>query len=76
MKIQICNWKTCKSRFCEYIEKRLNSDIEKFWLDNVILEKTPCMWECSKWPNVVVDSTKYNYSEPAKISKIVMDKKK
>jgi len=74
MKIQICNWKTCKSRFCEYIEKRINNDIKMFNLANIIVEKTHCMWECSKWPNLIIDGLKYNYCEPAKISSIITKK--
>lgn len=52
MKIQVCTWKMCKSRFNEYITKRLNADVEKFNLKNVILET--CSYE-----NVKIDQMYY-----------------
>lgn len=74
MKIQVCNWKMCKSRFSEYITKRLNADIAKFKLENIELENCPCLGQCKVWPNVVIDSKIENYSDPAKISKIMFEK--
>lgn len=76
MKIQICNWKNCKSKFSEYITKRIQSDIEKFKINSVILENCGCLWdwECKKWPNVLIDWKIENYSDPVKISKIMIDK--
>ena len=76
MKIQICTWKTCKSRFSEYILKRLKRDIEKYGFKNILIEEVNCLWFCEKWPNVIVDWKIENYSDPIKISKIVIDKKK
>ena len=76
MKIQVCNWKSCKSHFSEYITKRLNWDIEKFDIQNVIVEECACMWECRKWPNVKVDWKIENYSDPIKISKIICERVK
>lgn len=75
MKIQICNWRKCKWNFSEYIEKRLLSDIEKYNLKNIIVEKCMCLWQCDKWPNVIFDWKIINYSDPIKISKMMFDKK-
>ncbi len=74
MKIQVCTWKMCKSRFSEYIFKRVEGDIQKFALENITLETCPCQWQCKSWPNVIVDGKLENYSDPIKISKIIFDK--
>lgn len=74
MKIWICNGKTCKWKFSEYITKRLNWDIEKFDINNLIIEETKCMWECKKWPNVLVDWKMEHYMTPIKASKIICNK--
>ncbi len=68
MKIQICFWKACMENFWEYILKRVNSDIKKYDLKNIIVEKSPCMWECKKWPNVKIDGEIINYANWAKIA--------
>jgi len=74
MKIQVCTGKMCKSRFSEYIIKRIESDIEKFKIQNISLEACPCLWSCKTWPNVVIDWKIEKYCEWAKISKIILDK--
>lgn len=74
MKIQICNGKMCKSRFSEYIKKRIENDIEKFDLKNIILENCSCIWQCEKWPNVIFDWHIENQVNPTKASKIIQDK--
>ena len=76
MKIQVCNWKSCKSRFSEYILKRVNSDIEKFHLENITLENCPCLGQCKQWPNVIIDWKIENYCDPIKVSKIIFEKLK
>lgn len=76
MKIQVCTGKSCKSKFSEYIIKRLQSDTEKFKLENVTIETCPCLWDCKIWPNVIVDGKKENYCDPIKISKIMLEKVK
>lgn len=76
MKIQVCNWKSCRSRFSEYILKRINSDIEKFNLWNVTIEYCPCLWQCKAWPNVIIDWKIENYSDPIKVSKNMFEKLK
>lgn len=74
MKIQVCTWKSCKERFSEYIIKRLQWDIDRFHLDNVILENCACLWDCKQWPNVIIDGKKENFCDPIKISKIMLEK--
>ncbi len=74
MKIQICTWKSCKTRFSEYILKRINWDIEKYHLDNVTVETCGCLWNCKEWPNAIIDGKKENYCDPIKVSKIMLDK--
>lgn len=71
MKVSVCMWKSCKSKFAEYIIKRLEWDKQKFNLKNLIIEQTSCMGCCSEWPNVVIDWKIEHFAEPAKISKIV-----
>jgi hypothetical protein len=43
MKIVICKGKACQDRFCNYIDKRLNADIAKFDLKNIVIENGACM---------------------------------
>ena len=76
MKVQVCTWKTCTERFSEYILARLEND-EKFYnKKNVIVESCMCLWQCKKWPNVVVDGTIYNNMNPSKASELVYNSKK
>lgn len=76
MKIQVCTGKSCKSRFSEYIIKRIEGDKKKFNLENVTFEKCPCQWNCKEWPTVLIDGKKESYSDPLKISKIIFEKMK
>lgn len=76
MKIKICTGKMCKERYSEYIIKRIKNDIDFHSLDWVILEESPCMWQCSKWPNVMFDKHLESWVSPLKASKILLDKKK
>lgn len=73
MKIQICTWKSCKSRYSEYILKRLKADIEKFKFEKIEIETTPCQWYCEKWPNVLYDWKREHYQDPIKASKHMID---
>jgi len=75
MKIQVCTWKTCKERFSEYILDRLNSDKDFYNLQHSIVESCPCTWNCKAWPAVVFDWHIEKYMNPAKASKVMMDKK-
>jgi NADH:ubiquinone oxidoreductase subunit E len=43
MKIQVCTGRSCKSRFSEYILKRLEADKEKFELQNIDAEVCACL---------------------------------
>ncbi|MDD5213690.1 MAG: NAD(P)H-dependent oxidoreductase subunit E [Candidatus Gracilibacteria bacterium] len=74
MKIVICKGKACQDRFCNYIDKRLNSDIAKFDLKNVIIEHGACTGACKKGPNISIDGEEINYCDPAKAAKIMMEK--
>ena len=56
MKIQVCTWKMCKSRFSEYITKRLNADVEKFNLK--ALEMIRSLLEPSDWQEIKDDKEK------------------
>jgi len=74
MKIKICTWPACKEKYSEYIVKRIKNDIEFFNLENVIVEESPCMWLCDKWPNVQIDKEIFNNANPLKISDIMLRK--
>lgn len=74
MKIKVCTWKSCKSKFSEYIFDRIERDIVKFNLENISVEKCSCLMDCGMWPNVLIDGKKENFSDPIKISKIIFDK--
>lgn len=74
MKIQVCTWKSCKSRFSEYIIKRIEWDKVRFNLENVNVETCPCQWNCKEWPTVIIDGKKESYCDPLKVSKIMFDK--
>ena len=71
MKIQVCTWGSCKSKFSEYIIKRLENDVEKFNYKKLDIEESPCMGKCKYWPNVKLNNWDIlNKSEPAKISQL------
>ncbi len=74
MKIQVCTWRKCKSNFSEYILKRIENDSKKYNLKKIIYEPCLCLWECSKWPNVLIDWKLQNYYDPLKISKVINNK--
>jgi NADH:ubiquinone oxidoreductase subunit E len=74
MKIKVCTWKTCTERFSEYILTRLKNDKERFNLDKLEIEECMCLWQCSKWPNIVVDWEIQNYMNPAKASEFAFNK--
>ncbi|MDD3646693.1 MAG: NAD(P)H-dependent oxidoreductase subunit E [Candidatus Gracilibacteria bacterium] len=76
MKIQVCMGKSCKSRFAEYITKRLKLDLDFHKLDGVIIEESLCMGHCDKGPNVFFDKHLEHYMNPIKASKLLLDKKK
>lgn len=75
MKIQICNGKMCKERFRKFIKKRLEEDIEKFDLKNVILEDCPCTGNCKNAPVVIFDWHLETRVSPIDASKKILDKK-
>ena len=68
MKIEVCCWKTCKEKFGDYIITRVEWDIKKYGLKNIMIEKAACMWMCKKWPNVKVDWEAINYANWAKVA--------
>lgn len=75
MKVQVCHWKTCTERFCEYINTRLENDKAKFGL-NVEIENSPCMGQCKRWPNVKIEWEIHNYMNPAKAAELLKPKPK
>jgi len=64
----------CKSRFSEYIIKRLEADKLKFNLHSMMIETCACLGNCKQWPNALLDGKIESRCEPAKISKMVIDK--
>lgn len=74
MKINVCMWSACKDKFSEYIITRLKNDKEKFNLTNLEFEECLCLWQCKKWPNIVVDWDIKNYITPAKASEFLFAK--
>lgn len=75
MKLQVCHGKTCTERFSEYINTRLENDKSKFDL-NIEIEKSPCMGQCKKWPNVKKEGEINNYMNPAKAAELIKVKQK
>lgn len=73
MKIQVCMWKACKSRFAEYITKRLKADINFHNLEWVIVEECMCMGYCKEGPNVMFDKHIENHMNPIKASTMMMN---
>lgn len=69
MKVQVCSGWSCKSKFSEYIIKRLENDTIKFWYKKLRVESTLCLWWCKKWPNVTINGGDImNYQDPAKVA--------
>jgi len=75
MKIQVCTWKNCKSKFSQYIITRLENDKEKFNKENVEILESSCMGHCKQWPNVIFDAKREEYMNPIKASDILLWKK-
>ena len=72
MKVEVCTWWACTSRFSKYIIKRLENDIEKFSYKRLNIHESPCMWKCQKGPNIKINNGDIqNRSEPAKVSSTV-----
>lgn len=76
MKIKVCTWKMCSERFSEYIISRIENDKERFNLKDIEIEKTPCMWNCKQWPNIVIDNDKHARMNPLKTSDLIFKKLK
>ena len=77
MKIKVCTWKTCKDRFSEYIITRLKNDKDRFNLNQLEIEESMCLWQCKKWPNIVVDNNDIqNYINPSKASEFLFNSNK
>jgi len=76
MKIQVCTGKSCSERFSENILKRLKSDLEFYNLDNIKILESACMWNCKCWPTIKIWNDVEKYIEPAKASKLMMDRVK
>lgn len=74
MKIKICGWKTCTDRFWWYILERLMNDKTRLKLSKLEIEKTLCMWQCAKWPNIMIKDNISNYMNPAKASEMALNK--
>jgi len=74
MKIQVCTWKVCWSKFSEYITKRIESDKEFYDIDSVVLENCMCTWNCKVWPTVYFDKELHTRANPASISKTMLEK--
>ena len=75
MNVQVCHGKTCTERFSEYINTRLENDKKKFNLD-IDIEKSPCMGQCKRWPNVKINWEIHNYCNPAKAAELIKPKPK
>ncbi len=71
MKVKVCTWKTCKSRFSEYILTRLKSDIWFYWLKNLEIEEVNCLWNCKRWPNIKIDWKLEERVTPSKASSMI-----
>lgn len=72
MKVHVCTGWSCKSKFSQYIIKRLENDTERFNYKKLEVIESPCMWGCKYWPNVKINNwEKQNKSDPAKVAQIV-----
>jgi len=75
LKVQICKWKSCKSRFCSYIEDRIKLEKERF-NQNIEISDSPCMWNCKNWPTVKINWEKIEKCDPIKVSNLISKKLK
>lgn len=74
MKVKVCTGDSCKNRFSEYIVERLENDIEFNNFDNLEVEKCTCLWNCYKWPSILIDWKIEEKISPSKASELVMNK--
>ena len=76
IKIKVCCWSNCKSKFSEYILKRIENDKTKLELENLVIEKISCMWKCEDWPNISINWNIFSKQNPIKASQLVLKKLK
>ncbi len=87
--IKICQGHSCK-KLNKYVLERANAEIENKKKSNIIFEKSYCLGQCAKAPNIVLveeskikqkeqDNSKIlkiiNNMNPIKISKIINNTK-
>lgn len=74
MKVRVCAWNICKSNFSEYIFERLENDKQKFGMENLEIEKSPCMGNCKKSVNISIWSEIFSNQNPIKSSTLINKK--
>jgi NADH:ubiquinone oxidoreductase subunit E len=74
MKVKVCMWNNCKSRFSEYILARLENDKNFNDLKNLEVEACTCLWVCEQWPAIEIDHKIETRQNPLKASEIVNKK--
>ena len=72
MKVKVCTWEKCSSKFSKYILERLKRDKKFYDLKSLEIEECSCLWECKKWPKIIIDWKIEEYMTPAKASEIVV----
>ncbi len=73
MKVQVCTWKWCKSKFSEYILTRLKNDKEFYKKDSLIIDEFQCMGNCENGPNIIIDKDIHPHMTPALASEKVFN---
>ncbi len=76
MKVKVCTWNSCKSKFSEYILERLENDKKFHNLKNLDVETCACTWNCKRWPVIEVDWNIEKYMNPLKASEIANGNKR
>jgi len=73
MRVQVCRGVKCSDRGSEYIEKRLQSDVEKFSYDATV-ESCLCLDNCKNGPNVIIDGERSERLNPVTASQFLAKK--
>lgn len=71
MKVQICNWRSCREKQSLYIKKRLENDKHFYAWENIEIENGLCMWNCERAPNLLLEGVRHEKMNPIKSSELL-----
>ncbi len=75
MKIQICEWKSCREKQSKYLAERVKRDALFYkWEKIPEIENCLCLGNCRLAPNIKIDGVLESYMSPIKLSEKLQKK--